>query len=255
MAVERLRRCEMTPLNVFGSADLIRNLMMLTQQRLSAGKNDPLGELFKNLLLKATDKAECDVKYKFGAEAGDIDAIAVIGNIIFVFECKNSLHPCSMFELRTSWEHLVHAEQQLDKFVRFWASADFRQLLAHKLGWNLDEVSEVVTCIVTGNRMFNGIRLGQHPVRPFYEIGNFIIGGELIIFDKELRLRPEGPLICTALKDFISSDDFQRKKFAALRREDKVVHFTDTTVSAEDYVLDPHLLGAVFGVSVPQGFG
>jgi hypothetical protein len=242
----------MVPLNILGSADLIRNLMMLTGQRLNSGKNDPLGELFKNVLLKATDKAECDVKYKFGTEAGEIDTVAMIGNVMFVFECKNSLLPCSMFELRTSWDHLLHAKHQLDRFGQFWLSSEFRQLLANKLGWNLDGVSEVVTCIVTGNRMFSGIRLGQHPVRPFYEIGNFIIGGELIIFGQELRLRPEGPLAGAALRDFISSDELQKKRFAALRCDDKIVRFGETTVSIEDYVLDPLLLGAEFGVVVPE---
>jgi len=247
----------MVPMNMFGSADLVRNLLMLNEQRLSDGKSDPLGRLFKDVLSSATPHADCDRKYKFAGEngdieKGDIDSIALIGTTLFIFECKNSLHPCSTFELRTSWDYMLHAQEQLDRFLRLWVQPEFRNLMSQKLDWDLSGVSEVVSCIVTGNRMFNGIRLGSHSVRSFYELGNFILDGAVIIFDQKVNLRTDGPLTAEALKKYIQSDLSHKKIFAALLRDDMKVNFGDTQVFAEDYHLDLATLAAEFGVPLPS---
>src|SRR5207248_11416694 len=60
-------------------------------------------------------RSRSSVKYKYAQRAGDLDTLALIEDVLFVFECKNSLHPCSPFELRTSFDHLVEAQDQLDR--------------------------------------------------------------------------------------------------------------------------------------------
>jgi hypothetical protein len=226
--------------------------MALRQVRLSDGKSDPLAALFCKVLSTATQKAASEIKYKYIGEIGELDAICLIDDVLFVFECKNSLHPCSVYELRTSFDHLVHAQEQLDRFTKLWVEGGFREILSQKLGWDLGSVAHVVTCIVTGNRMFAGLRLGEHAVRPFYEIGNFVLSGKITILGQEVTLRPTGQLNAAALRDFIAKDALHGKTFAAMERADAVTRLGDTRVIVESYRLNPIKLGKEFGVEIPK---
>ncbi len=90
--------------------------MQLFQKRMSDGKNDILSERLAQVFQHASWTAKHDLSYKHGGLQGDIDVIAIEGDALFVFECKNSLHPCSTAELRTSLDHILHSQQQLDRF-------------------------------------------------------------------------------------------------------------------------------------------
>ena len=58
-------------------------------------------------------------------------------------------------------------------------------------------MDEVLTCVVTGNRLFNGYLIGGHPVRPAYEMVNMLLEGTIQIGDEEFgvwrnpRFEPE----------------------------------------------------------------
>jgi hypothetical protein len=150
----------MVPLQILGVSDLVRNSMQLFQKRMSDGKNDILSERLAQVLNHASWTAKSDVTYKYGGLQGDLGVIAIQGDALFVFECKNSLHPCSTAELRTSLDHILHSQEQLDRFRMLWEQQGFREYLSKRLGWKVNGVSSVTTCVVTGNRMFNGMRLG-----------------------------------------------------------------------------------------------
>ena len=59
--------------------------------------------------------------------------------------------------------------------------------------WQPATVDGISTCIVTGNRIFTGYAIGDHPVRPAYEMINILVGGSIQINDEEFRVwrKPE----------------------------------------------------------------
>lgn len=239
----------MVPFNVFGSADVVRNTMQLFQKRLRDGQNDILSERLRQVLDDASWKAANDVKYKYGGLQGDIDTICMREGALFVFECKNSLHPCSMAELRTSFDHILHSQEQLDKFKTLWEQEGFRRYLSKRLGWDLADISTATTCVVTGNRMFAGMRFGSHAIRSFFEIGNFIHSGVISVSGKDVELRSAGSLSSLDLQAFIEQDTLHKKRLAAMVRKDEVVKCGQVTVVREDYVLDEEMLARAFGVT------
>ncbi len=243
----------MMPFNIFGSADVVRNTMQLFQKRLRDGQNDILSERLRQVLNDASWKAANDVKYKYGGFQGDIDTICMHEGALFVFECKNSLHPCSMAELRTSFDHILHSQEQLDKFKTLWEQEGFRKYLSKRLGWDLAESSTVTTCVVTGNRMFVGMRFGSHAIRSFFEIGNFIHPGVISVSGKDVELRSPGLLSSLDLQAFIEQDILHKKTLAAMARKDEVVKCGKVTVVREDYVLDQEMLARSFGVTAGGG--
>ena len=181
-----------TPLNVLGNCNLIRNSFFVCKTRLNAdGQKNPIGVMLKEGFLKFTKHSEIDVKYKFGSVQGDVDCIALIEDYLFVFECKNSLIPCNVHELRTSFDYIQSAANQLDKFLGLFSeNINFKKHLATRLGLKdgvLDNVT-VVTCIVTGNRIFSGYRVGRHAVRQAFELANVIEEGKLVINSSEYSL-------------------------------------------------------------------
>jgi len=205
------------------------------------------------VLNDASWKAANDVKYKYGGFQGDIDTICMHEGALFVFECKNSLHPCSMAELRTSFDHILHSQEQLDKFKTLWEQEGFRKYLSKRLGWDLAESSTVTTCVVTGNRMFVGMRFGSHAIRSFFEIGNFIHPGVISVSGKDVELRSPGLLSSLDLQAFIEQDILHKKTLAAMARKDEVVKCGKVTVVREDYVLDQEMLARSFGVTAGGG--
>lgn len=96
---------------------------------------------------------------------------------LFVFECKNSFHPCSAHELRTSYERIKEGEEQLDIRMRWLKQSENQDKLYRRLGWNVPTTDHVHTCIITANRMFSGLKKGDHPVRQAFELINVIRRG------------------------------------------------------------------------------
>ncbi len=137
---------------------------------------------------------------------------------LFIFECKNSLHPCSTAELRTSYEYLLKAHRQLEKFTSLWSNPGFRKYFAKLLKANLGAVTTVVTAAITGNRMFSGLSLGTANVLGFHELVNFINSGRTVIFDREIVGRPSGTLTPEQLRDFVTNIPWETPMHAAMKR-------------------------------------
>ena len=242
----------MVPMGLLGSTDIVRNSLQLKRTRLTSGKNDLLGERVEGLFKELGWWTKSEIKYDFAEIRGDIDAAALSDDILFVFECKNSLHPCSTAELRTSFDHIQHGVEQLDKFLKLWSTSGSKSYLENKLGIDLKNVREVVTAVITGNRMFGGLRIGGHAVRPFYETGNFIKSGSINLFGNEVRLRPAGTLKACELQQFLVSDTLHQKVLASMERDDKAVQLNNIRIVIEDYCQNPQILADVFGVVLPD---
>ena len=129
----------------------------MRQRRLGEKGDGLLAQRLKRELEQQGYKAWCDINYRYGGVEGDCDVVALKDGYLFTFERKNSLHPCSSAELRTSFDYLVKAQSQLGKFALLWTDQSFRNYFAKVYsGTDLAIVQKTATTIVTGNRMFSG---------------------------------------------------------------------------------------------------
>lgn len=108
---------------------------------------------------------------------------------LFVFECKNSYHPCSAHELRTSFGSIEDAEEQLDIRHKWLKVAQNQSRLFAALEWDVQPTTFIHTAIVTANRLLNGYRKGNHPVRQAFELMNVLTGGVIRRSDGEQPIR------------------------------------------------------------------
>jgi hypothetical protein len=112
-----------------------------------------------------------------------------------VFEAKNTLVPCSWFELRTTWDALEKAAEQLDRHATALADATVRSRLSKRLGMDV-AAARITTCIVVAHPLLSGSRVLGHPVRQCDVVCNFVASGEGTAWIGEAgvttRLRPKG---------------------------------------------------------------
>jgi hypothetical protein len=238
--------------NLFAVANLPRNTLQLTQKRLGEKGDGLLAQRLKEEFHGQGFGAWDDVKYRYAGVEGDGDVVALQGEFLFIFECKNSLHPCSTAELRTSYEYLLKARRQLEKFTALWSNQGFRKYFAKLLKTDLSAVTTVVTSVITGNRMFGGLQLGAANVLGFHELVNFINSGRIIILDKEIVGRPSGPLSPEQLRDFVTNSPWGKPMHAAMKRRDKVTRYGGLKIQVEDYSLKLVDLANEWNVEVPE---
>jgi hypothetical protein len=238
--------------NLFAISNLPRNVLQLTQRRLGEKGDGLLAQRLKDEFVKQEFLAWDDKKYRYGGTEGDCDVIALQGEYLFNFECKNSLHPCSTAELRTSFDYLVKAQTQLDRFSSRWSDPGFRKYFAKRLETDLSAVTTVVTAIITGNRMFSGLQLGANKCLGFHELVNFIRDGRIIILNQQIVGRESGPLTPEQLQDFVTKTPWEQPMHSAMKRSDRVTRYGEIDVRVEDYSLKMADLAHEWGVTIPD---
>lgn len=156
-------------------SDLIRNLLMRSRVRMYAsGQQDPISDELAEVLRLHTDKVRTHVNYNDGALSGELDVVALVDETLFIFECKNTLLPCSAFEQRVLYDHLEKASAQLERISVLLQRDDFRETFARGLRWGPGMWTSVRYVIVPSVRLFSGIDYCGFPVRHFRELVNFI---------------------------------------------------------------------------------
>lgn len=166
------------PIGILSKSHLARNALQSTRYRFdSEASDDPIGKILEDALKPISSFVQRNFSYSFNGRKAEIDVIAVIDNHLFVFECKNSLHPTSPFELRTSYDYIKKGSNQLSYFSAFWEEETFIDYIATKT--KTKSLTTLHTCIVTGNRMFSGWKEQGHSIRTIYELQNFISSGKI----------------------------------------------------------------------------
>lgn len=175
-------------LGVIANSDIVRNVLCEHSVRIHAtSENDPMQKALKNALECNEFLVVDNVERRTKGMDFEIDLLAFKDNILFVFECKNSFHPCGAHEMRTSFTHIEKAGIQLDKIETWINSGTNQSLLLKELGWFANASVSVKTCIVTANRVFNGYYNGHHPVRYAVEVLNVLGTGEIVVDGKFYR--------------------------------------------------------------------
>ena len=230
-------RC-FVPLSILGYSNLIRNAIKLSGRRPeSEFSKEPVSRYIKLALERHTPEVKEGIEFYFGGEHGEIDVIALLGNTLFVFEIKHSLHPAGFHELRTSWDHVEPAAQQLTKIRTLLADQNFCQYLGNRIGFSLDGASRVETGIIVSNRMFHGYRLAGHPVRGAFDFGGFLKTGLISVGQEKRCLWKGNAFTGEDLVAYLSDDVTLKPLWDAMEPFDKVFQIGDRAVRVSSFNL------------------
>lgn len=188
--IERGGWC-MFSMAVLTSSNLVRNILCHYEQRLTMRSKedaDPMQEALRNALQRAGFLVDVEVITGTKNNPLEVDVLAYKDGHLFLFECKNSFHPCNVYEMRTSYEHVEYAADQLTKRKVWLSDPANRRRVFERLTWKVGEACSVHTCIAIGNRVFNGYDYEGHPVRQVHELLNLLLRGFVVLDGVKHRL-------------------------------------------------------------------
>lgn len=162
----------------------------------------------------------------------------------FVFECKNSYHPCSAHELRTSYEHIKTAETQLNVRLSWLRNLDNQERLLKALSWDVPATSNVHTGIITANRLFNGYRHGAHPIRQAHELINLVKRGVIGRGEQEpLRIWSGEQFSVGDLVDYLEGRNIIGMQLDQLAPSVRTIQFGEASLNFQRYMMDIREMG------------
>jgi hypothetical protein len=194
----------MIPLSVFVNSNSIRNLFASeykhdNENLFKDGSKDEL----VNKLNKDFENVGIRSYKQTNIPKTDIDLFAIYDNTIFLFECKQTLHPVNVFDLRTTYDYIKKAEKQLDYINQLFSNGGLIPILESKYSIDLKQIKKAVSSIVISNRLFNG-NVFKYPIRYYSEIDNFLNNGTIRTKEGEFWLWKSDKLSLSDLLDYFS---------------------------------------------------
>jgi hypothetical protein len=251
----RANRSLLIPVNILGMSNLLRNLLYVYAPGRKARDPDPrvgMQELLAQALTTRFDRIAQNTEITLSGEDIEIDILVLVGRTLLVIECKSPYHPCDLHELRTSFDHVVKASNQLDRILRLLGDSQNMQRLWQKLGWNGIEHDSVVTCIVTANRMFNGHRLNGASVRQAYEMVNLLETGEVHTGDSTLRLWRNTEFSATDLLDYVAGKTIHQDIFDSMDERDLIYELGAGSLTFSTFSLNGNRLRDIVEARYPK---
>jgi hypothetical protein len=239
------------PMNLIASSNFIRNALALSQMRVH-GSKDPLGKVLTESFKSKHIAAWCDVQFEYSGKAGDIDCLALIEDCLFFFECKNTLHPCSVAELRSTRQHLEKASTQLRKIDDLVKEEDFLSYLSNKLGHDISHCGRHCCAIVLGHRVLSGYDWDGFEVRSIHELVHYLEEGDAVILGQTIRLRENGPIGASQLIKYLTEKAFHKRIFNSMVLDQRTWRVGSLEVVEVSYVLDAEALSRSFEVELPS---
>lgn len=224
---------------ILAHSNLVRNIVTANKLRqVVLGDADPMQETVLQALREAGFKVRENFEYNIDGKR-ETDIICWRDGHLFVFECKNSFHPCSPHEIRTSYEHLRTAEEQLDIRLPWLRVKENQARLLSWLGWKVPVTDYVHTGIITANRVFNGYTMGQHPVRQAHELINVVKRGYIRIGDDDTVSFWRGArLHALDLIDYLQGGSVIQHQFAQMQPFERRIQIGKNVLSLQNYVMD-----------------
>lgn len=182
--------------SLLSGSNLVRNMIVNLAKRNNViqGRNSNQSEKIGIMLSEAFSSqgfvCNTDLKVKYKSEQqdnGDIDFLAYKDGCLFVAECKHNIYPTNVFELRTVFQNLKKANNQLDYVKKALNDEQFRIRLGQRLKLNLKDISKIHTCVVTSNKIMWGSNFFNHPIRNIREITSYIRTGILYTNMRQLK--------------------------------------------------------------------
>lgn len=233
---------------ILASSNLVRNILCLKQARLTmrANSQDPMQTTLANTLKNIGFLTGVEIKRRFNHEELEIDIIAYRDEHLFIFECKNSFHPCNVYELRTSYEHITHAAKQLKKRAEWLNTLSEQKKLFDSLGWkNAIPSDKVITCIAIGNRVFNGYKCNNHPVRQVHELLNLLKSGEIVVTDKKYSIWKGLSFSVDDLVTYLEDGIVIKDMMDSLQLFERKFKIGSKNFSRNKYLIDPQNLAKI----------
>jgi len=177
------------PFSLANSSNTIRNILVSENKQnnpnnMSDGVVDVLVDALYNTFIKASIK----VYKQIPIPKTDIDLFSIIEDTIYIFECKNSVSPSSIFDLRTSYDYIVKAEKQLNYIQQLYDKGVLLDVISKKCNIDLSKISNIKLSIVINNRLFIGNDTFKFPIRYISELSNFIINGTMVTEEGVFRI-------------------------------------------------------------------
>jgi hypothetical protein len=198
----------LVPFHIMAQMNVLRNLYASEYKKgnknlLLNGANDPLANRLSKVLTKAGIENQVDLDYG----KGDIDVVAILEDTLIFIECKHSLHPGDLYELRRTYDYVQKAEIQLDRAKDHLENKDLIKNIEGLFKRPLkDSIKNVLTLIVTSNRILSGNNF-SHPVRDINDLDNFITRGTFSTNDGIFSLYKGERFNLSELKDYILNDN------------------------------------------------
>ncbi|MEJ8476649.1 hypothetical protein [Roseibium algae] len=246
----------LVPLHIAGSTNWYRNFAH-TEKRRVVEKIEDDGTVKKlaSCLRVASSMVQTEYETKLSGQKVELDVLCRFEDFLFIFENKHSLLPCNTFELRTSYKHMKTAATQLSKITNILSDEKTELELYRRLGWKVEPAKEVVTCIVSCNGMFSGLRMDGHPVRRFQELINMIETGYVSLNSVSVTQDEQGldvtndavrqyylwnspSLRPQFLRDYIERDLLQGQMFDAMVELNRSFNLDRWQLEFQSYALD-----------------
>jgi len=192
------------PLYVFSDSNAVRNLYAAQYKQanktlMKNGHADALVDQLVAVLNKVGLKTYSGTTF----DRTDIDVCCVNENILYVFECKHTLHPVSVFDLRTMYDYIRHAEHQLQTIEAGFNDGKLLDVLQRKCGIPKGQIKAICPCLIVSNRLLNG-DVFQYPVRFIKETENLLLSGEIATPTGVYSVWPDDKLTPSFMHDYFS---------------------------------------------------
>jgi hypothetical protein len=131
---------------------------------------------------------ELPVRYK-GLEQSesDIDFMAYADGLLVIAECKDSIHPTDVFEMRTTYANFQKAAKQMNYIKNALTDRTYIKTFCKKHGLIASDIKEIQTIIVSTSNKFWGSMFDGVPVRNVRELNAFMSQGVWTISDGNLK--------------------------------------------------------------------
>lgn len=236
------------------SSNLVRNVLCHHSQRLTMrGEEsmDPMQAALRDALANAGFQVEAEVELGPKGNTLETDIVAYRDGNLFLFECKNSFHPCNVYEMRTSYDHVIYAAHQLTKRVAWLEDRSNLVRAFQKIGWDVPETVSVHSCVAIGNRVFNGYECEGHPVRQVHEMLNIISAGTVRINGVLRRVWGGWEFSTNDLLQYLEGTTVTADFMESARPLNRHLKFGSVGLSKSSYMLDTEHLAALGAARYP----
>lgn len=233
----------MVPICVFVKSNSIRNVHAYGYKTgihaiMDDGKYDPIADSLEKAFKFQDFEAFKSIPHSFKG-GGEIDFLAYKDDLLFVAECKKFLHPTSIYELRTIYDGLNKACDQLSMITEALGDVKEAAHISSLIGRDIRKAKTIRTSIVTNTRLFWGQSFNGHPIRNIYEIYNFIVTGNFRTEEGYYWLWENKEFTLKDLEKYLS-EDFM--KFTAwydsMLQQELNYYFGKYNLTFETYVLN-----------------
>lgn len=233
----------MIPISILATSNSIRNMFSSEYKYgnpriFDNGEYDPLSEQLENAFKKRGFETFKRISYSYKT-GGEIDFLAYSNEFLFIAECKNSLHPTNIYELRTVYDNLNKANKQLNLTLEALKDSETSKDLSKKVGYDLTNIKVIKTAIVTSNRLFEGLVFWDHPVRNIHSFTNHITTGNLRTEEGYFSLWESETFALNDIENYLRNDFIVYKLFYnAMVPKEMIYQFKGKKVFFETYILN-----------------